>query len=505
MPSISAIRRVAAGVGVPPTAAEGCSDSASWSEVATSWTTPFDVGGQCMTLGRCRTNGASGTFIDEQLRLEGVGDRAHGVLVLLEVLRRAGQGRGERQVALVVAGAADGAGEHAGGDQAALAPHQQSRGSPEDAVDVEGPAHLVLLGEAAQRPAHVDGLVGGGDEVAREHDLLQVALADAAHGLGDDRHPLLAVARAVGEDQPDRRRRPVGGASVGGAASAPTETVVSQVRSPRRPTTTCGTTRTESPGRRRTRRCRSRRARAGLADQVAHLGARHDLRPPLHRVAEPGRPGGLEAGCDAPADQALAAAQPADRLLAGEQVEELEVGQLDGTVRTTRVRRVRCWPRTRGSSRLRAYAAGTASGGQIGQKATDRGPRHLRCPDNPRTEEPHVSVHPSPLARLEHHARHRALDVALTEEREGRWTSLTWNELYRRVIDGAAGMIEAGVARGTCGARVPAGIRQVELELATRVAGAVPLLLPEHLDAARWDGCSTRSRCASWSSTTRAG
>lgn len=96
-----------------------------------------------------------------------------------------------------------------------------------------------------------------------------------------------------------------------------------------------------------------------------------------------------------------------------------------------------------------------------------------------------MSVHPSPLARLEHHARHRALDVALTEEREGRWTSLTWNELYRRVIDGAAGMIEAGVAPGhVVVLRVPAGIRQVELELATRVAGAVPLLLPEHLDAA---------------------
>ena len=68
MPSISAISAVATGVGVPPTAAEGCSASASWSDdtVAASWTTPATSVARCMTLGRCRTNGASGTFIEEQ-------------------------------------------------------------------------------------------------------------------------------------------------------------------------------------------------------------------------------------------------------------------------------------------------------------------------------------------------------------------------------------------------------------------------------------------------------
>ncbi|WP_139306542.1 AMP-binding protein [Nocardioides exalbidus] len=89
------------------------------------------------------------------------------------------------------------------------------------------------------------------------------------------------------------------------------------------------------------------------------------------------------------------------------------------------------------------------------------------------------------MARLERHARSRALDVAVAEQRDGAWTSLTWNELYRRAIDGAAGMIEAGVNPGQVVViRVPTGIRQVELELATRVAGAVPLLLPEHMDRA---------------------
>ena len=94
-----------------------------------------------------------------------------------------------------------------------------------------------------------------------------------------------------------------------------------------------------------------------------------------------------------------------------------------------------------------------------------------------------MPVHESPLTRLERHARGRALEVAVAEQRGSSWTSLTWNELYRRVIDGAAGMIEAGVNPGQVVViRVPTGIRQLELELATRVAGAVPLLLPDHMD-----------------------
>ncbi|MDT0183603.1 AMP-binding protein [Microbacterium sp. ARD31] len=94
-----------------------------------------------------------------------------------------------------------------------------------------------------------------------------------------------------------------------------------------------------------------------------------------------------------------------------------------------------------------------------------------------------MAVHESPLTRLERHARGRALEVAVVEQRGDSWTSLTWNELYRRVIDGAAGMIEAGVNPGQVVViRVPTGIRQLELELATRVAGAVPLLLPDHMD-----------------------
>lgn len=94
-----------------------------------------------------------------------------------------------------------------------------------------------------------------------------------------------------------------------------------------------------------------------------------------------------------------------------------------------------------------------------------------------------MPVQESPLKRLQRHARDRALDAAVVELRGQSWASLTWNELYRRVIDGAAGMIEAGVHPGQVVViRVPAGTRLLELELATRVAGAVPLLLPERMD-----------------------
>ena len=97
----------------------------------------------------------------------------------------------------------------------------------------------------------------------------------------------------------------------------------------------------------------------------------------------------------------------------------------------------------------------------------------------------------SPLACLQRQARDRGTTLAVIEQRaaggagqdEGSWASLTWNELHRHVIDGAAGMIEAGVDPGQVVLiRIPTGIRQLELELATRVAGAVPLLLPDHLD-----------------------
>src|SRR4051794_29885278 len=57
---------VATSVGVPPTAADGCSASASSREDVSSSMTPVTSVARCMTFGRCSTNGDSGTFIDVQ-------------------------------------------------------------------------------------------------------------------------------------------------------------------------------------------------------------------------------------------------------------------------------------------------------------------------------------------------------------------------------------------------------------------------------------------------------
>ena len=64
------------------------------------------------------------------VRRQGVGHRAHGVLVLLEVLRRARERRGEREVVVVVAGAPDGAREHPRRHQPLLAAAPAARASP---------------------------------------------------------------------------------------------------------------------------------------------------------------------------------------------------------------------------------------------------------------------------------------------------------------------------------------------------------------------------------------
>src|SRR5690606_24814334 len=133
---------------------------------------PGDVAGQVHDVGQVQDERRLGHVHRGAVRRQGGGDGADGVLVLLEVLRRPRQGGGQGEVALVVAGTPDGPGEHAGGDQAALAAHQHLRGGAEHAADVEGPAHRVLLRQPLQRPADVDIGGGGGQQVAGEDDLL---------------------------------------------------------------------------------------------------------------------------------------------------------------------------------------------------------------------------------------------------------------------------------------------------------------------------------------------
>ena len=80
-----------------------------------------------MTLDRCSTNGASGTFVDEQCGARASATERTAYSCSSRSLRRAGQGRGQGQVVRVVTGTADRAGQHAGGDQALLAAGRAAR------------------------------------------------------------------------------------------------------------------------------------------------------------------------------------------------------------------------------------------------------------------------------------------------------------------------------------------------------------------------------------------
>ena len=261
MPSISAISATAALVGVPPTAAEGWRAAASSRALAParvqlaltrcwagSCTTAVTSVARCMTLGRCSTNGASGRFIESQYGASESATERTAYSCSSRSFDDRARVAASGEVALVVAGATDRAGQHPRGDQAALASNQQLGRRAEQPVDVEGPAHGVGRGEPAQRPAHVDRLVGGGDQVPREHHLLQLAGVDAGDRVARRRLPRSAVEGAVGEDDAGRAGR-----AVASARGTSTEARRRADRrhpggSPRRPTTTRGTTSADSPG-----------------------------------------------------------------------------------------------------------------------------------------------------------------------------------------------------------------------------------------------------------------
>src|SRR3546814_19535911 len=94
-----------------------------------------DVGGQVHHVGQVQHERRLGHVHRGAVRLECLGDRAYGVLVLLKVIRRPGQGGGQGQVPLVVTGATNGAGQHPRGYQTTLATHPQLGGRPDQAIN----------------------------------------------------------------------------------------------------------------------------------------------------------------------------------------------------------------------------------------------------------------------------------------------------------------------------------------------------------------------------------
>ena len=261
-----------------------------------------------MTLGRCSTNGASGTFIDEQCGASASATERTAYSCSSRSLLRAGQRRGQGQVVGVVAGAPDRAGQHPGGDQALLAADQQLRGGAD-----AGRRRRRSSVPRSARPAAAAASAGRSAprrvprEVAGQHDLVERRRRRSAPTrLGDGAAP----SRRRRARRRRRRRRPgragaccgAGTAAAGSCAPTADRGHPPAVR-PRRPTTTSGTTRAPPLGgvggeRRRTRR-RPARCRAGRPRRARRRAPRRRATT-RSACGEPVRPRRLERAARSP-------------------------------------------------------------------------------------------------------------------------------------------------------------------------------------------------------------
>ena len=221
MVSSSLISSTAASVGVPPTAAVGCTAADEGERGAGR--PPACRAPGCRGAGRWRSRISSGRGAIYRAAQSGAIaslQRGGGVLVLLVLLRRRraapaassrvlGRGRAARH----------GAGEHQGAHLAAVPADEQFGRGADQAVAGEREAAGVARGKPAQQDPRVDRLVGRRVQVPGEHHLAQVAAGDPAHGLADRLLPLgrgqrpvvpadVARARAGGSERRRRARRP---------------------------------------------------------------------------------------------------------------------------------------------------------------------------------------------------------------------------------------------------------------------------------------------------------
>ena len=199
------MRSRATSVGVPHTAALGCSAAARLSAVTPGATAAVTSLARCSTFGSSSTYGCSGTFSAEQKGPRARGDRRDRVLVLLEVLARARQRVGAGEVGAAVAGPLDRPGQHPRRGQARLEADQHLGRRADQTVDEIGPAARVGVAQPADEPAGVQVGVGHGHQVTRQHDLVEQPGADVAHGPRDRGAPLLRRQRAALEAHPAGR------------------------------------------------------------------------------------------------------------------------------------------------------------------------------------------------------------------------------------------------------------------------------------------------------------
>ena len=121
------------------------------------------------------------------VRAEGGEHALHGEPVLFLVFRALGEGEGRGDVAVGIAAARGGAGQDPGGDRAAGDRDERLGAGADEAVDREDPAVRVPLEERADQAASIGSGGDRADDVARQHDLADVAHPDRldrpVHGL----------------------------------------------------------------------------------------------------------------------------------------------------------------------------------------------------------------------------------------------------------------------------------------------------------------------------------
>ena len=146
------------------------------------------------------------------VRLEGLHDTRQGEVMLVEVLGRGGESGGLVVIGHGVATAGLGSGEHPGTDGAVVDSHESLGARADQAVDGIRPAVGVAEREIREHAAQVAALGQVPDEVAGEHDLLQLAGLDEGDGRLDGGAVGIGLDRARQQrDAKLRAERPGGG------------------------------------------------------------------------------------------------------------------------------------------------------------------------------------------------------------------------------------------------------------------------------------------------------
>ena len=238
---------------------------------------------RCMTFDRCSTNGASGTFIDEQCGASASAtERTAYSCSSRSLLERASDAASARSWSsspvrrMVPASTRE-----------VTRPFSRRTSSSGVAPTSPSTANIqqsaVALGEPVQQPAHVERRPGRRVEVARQHHLVDVARRRSARPPRPRRRSHSAgEQRAVGERHVDRRARRgcraiagvPGTAGTAGAGSTPI--VVSQPPPPRMPDDDLGHDAATPPAGESAandERPEGDRPGAGQVDLVAHDGA----------------------------------------------------------------------------------------------------------------------------------------------------------------------------------------------------------------------------------------